>query len=261
MKKFRLISLLLAIVFSIILTGGNYASAKVLKENTPYESISEDTKISIQNYGINCKISVYVNDILDHEVLLNRDTGEMTLNDFKARNVQFLNVNDYLTDVQPYYEGEPTDGYYFIASGTSYLDPNIMGLLYGKDRISENVGKRINFSSGTKVGAVSGVIISCLGLFVPGSGVISTIILALGSAIVGGVLGSYIDGTVRLKQYVTDLKVKVKGTVPFTTYRSTGYAKTYNALTDRVEEVYVGTAGNWNDNATLIHQGVSAYLN
>lgn len=273
-----LITSILAVIF--VLTNVSSALAKTNELNSsskPQNSNSTtyvvgNTKIVTFDGKNSTRVEVYENSILNHVSTVDKITGNITedINGIKnTKNIsQFLTVEKSTTPktltnisyviLPP--EGGGGDiapaGFYFMDTWYGYIGaPYLTGYLWGRDSVSYGPAKHLQFSTGTIVGTIVGIIIG----LIPGVNAIA-IITALGGGISGAIIGSYIDGNIYAVDYYKDLKVTVKNILELSTYRFTRYARVLNYKTGKVENQYVGKYGNWNENSSLIYNGVVNYV-
>lgn len=86
------------------------------------------------------------------------------------------------------------------------------------------------------------------------------VIFALGGTIIGGVLGSYIDGNIWAEDYIKNMIVTVNSKITYTTFSGERYAKIVNLQNGKVELQYVGKIGSTNSYKDIVYTGIYNYI-
>jgi len=145
----------------------------------------DKTKIIVQNEKNLVTVDVYVDGILNHTSTVDKIDGKVTekvgnkINTFKIENYENIS-NNIKTEgfISNNRIGERNvrsflPGFYYMEHWSGHIgNPNLVGFLWGKDTVNQGPAKSIQFSPGTLVGTVVGIIVS----FIPGINALGIII-------------------------------------------------------------------------------------
>lgn len=281
-KKILSILLVVTLILTSIVpsfASGNNGKSKNDEVETYYYN---DTKVLIKREDNKVIAESYVDGVLFSTSIVDTISGDI-IEKYDGK-VDYKHINDFIKidynsnenvvdiedsskiGVQPRAVIEPPGGSIIAPSGYTYLtswaghvkNPSLRGYLWKKDTTRTGSARTLNFSTGSKVSTVLGVVSSVIvGVSTGGFG---SILIALGTSATGGVIAAYIDGKIWAVDKYRYFKTTVKNKVTFSTYRFTRYSQVINDKNGKKTLVYINKYGNWNSYNNLIYQGLSNYL-
>lgn len=214
-------------------------------------------EVSIEETDKEYIVTSYVNGEKESQTIKNKETRDMMTIDNDGK-VEYSNESDYIEKIAPdpmisnneSFATNAASNWTFVDSAYN-SNPNVKqwGYLYKQEKITFGETYNLNYDKGTKVSIIVGVILGLL--TVSSGGIITAILVALGSTIVADKITKAITGQVYGRFAAQDLEVRSNGKIGLRSKRTIVDAKVINTKNGKVEWVPIRVEGEGRSNTDL----------